>query len=77
MLAVQNFFRRLSWQAAAHFGVSFCRNIWDTLRRFAGQTGLLPVPPAKAGLAMDSMPGLHATAQPAMPAGSDKKSEKT
>jgi hypothetical protein len=75
--AVQNFSRRLSRQAAAHFDVSFCRNIWDTLRRFAGQAGLFPVPPAKAGPSMDSMPGLHATAQPAMPVGCDKKTEKT
>ena len=35
--AVQNFRRRLPWQAAAHFAVQFCRNIWDGLRRFIGQ----------------------------------------
>jgi hypothetical protein len=45
--AVQNFRPRPSWQAAAHFGVYFCRNIWDRLRRIAGQVGGLPIPQAK------------------------------
>jgi len=54
--AVQNFRPGPSRQAAAHFGVYFCRNFWDRLRRIAGQVGLLSVLQTKAKLSMDSMP---------------------
>jgi len=40
--AVQNFRPRPSWQAAAHFGVYFCRSIWDRLRRIAGRWANAP-----------------------------------
>jgi len=43
---------------AAHFGVYFCRNIWDRLGRIAEKVGLLAaVLQSKTQLSMDSMPG--------------------
>jgi hypothetical protein len=47
LLAMQNLRPRPQWPAAAHFGVYFRGNIWDKLRRIAGQVRPAP-PPANA-----------------------------
>jgi hypothetical protein len=61
---VQKFCQTPLWQAAAHFSMYFCRNIWDRLGPIAGQLGLLSVLQAKAELPY----ALHSRAYGTIPA---------